>query len=101
MVLFYRASDRIQAYVIRDVLSFHGIKAHVFNEHMSSIVGDVPPDVALPQVWLDDAADQARADAVLREHHAAGRRDGVVFCRACSEENPASFEICWSCGASL
>ena len=50
MVLFYRAGDRIQAYVIRDVLSFHGIKAHVFNEHMSSIVGDVPTDVALPQV---------------------------------------------------
>jgi hypothetical protein len=101
MVLFYRASDRVQAYVIRDVLSFHGIKAHVFNEHMSSIVGDVPPDVALPQVWLDDDADQARALAVLREHQSAGRRDGVVFCRGCREENPATFEICWSCGAGL
>jgi hypothetical protein len=101
MLLFFRANDRIQAYVIRDVLSFHGIKAHVFNEHMSSIVGDVPPDVALPQVWLDDDADQARAAAVLRDHNAASKRVGVLFCRACREENPATFELCWKCGAGL
>ena len=101
MVLFYRAGDRIQAYVIRDVLALHGLKAHVFNEHMSSIVGDVPPDVALPQVWLDDVADHARALAVLREHQSAGERTGVVFCRSCREENPATFEICWKCGAGL
>ena len=101
MLLFFRANDRIQAYVIRDVLSFHGIKAHVFNEHMSSIVGDVPPDVALPQVWLDDDADHARAVAVLRDHTAAGTRAGVLFCRSCREENPATFEICWKCGTAL
>jgi hypothetical protein len=87
--------------VIRDVLSFHGIKAHVFNEHMSSIVGDVPPDVALPQVWLDDDADHARALAVMREHDALGNRVGVLFCGGCREENPATFEICWKCGRSL
>jgi hypothetical protein len=101
MLLFFRASDRIQAYVIRDVLSHHGIKAHVFNEHMSSIVGDVPPDVALPQVWLDDDADHARAAAVLRDHDSACRRVGVLFCRGCGEENPATFELCWKCGTGL
>jgi hypothetical protein len=101
MLLFFRAQDRIQAYVIRDILSHHGIKAHVFNEHMSSIVGDVPPDVALPQVWLDDDADQARAVAVLRDHNAASRREGVLFCRGCGEENPATFELCWKCGTGL
>jgi hypothetical protein len=101
MLLLFRASDRVQAYVVRDVLSFNGIKAHVFNEHMSSIVGDVPPDVALPQVWLDDDADHARAVTVLRDHFAAGKRTGTLFCRACSEENPATFETCWKCGAVL
>ena len=101
MLLLLRASDRIQAYVVRDILSHHGIKAHVFNEHTSSIVGDVPPDVALPQVWLDDDADHARATAVLREHDTAGRRVGVLFCRACGEESPATFELCWNCGAGL
>ena len=101
MLLLCRTSDRLEAYVIRDVLSFHGIKAHVFNEHASSIVGDVPPDVAQPQVWLDDDADQPRALAVLRAHDAGRMRTGVLFCRACREENPATFEICWKCGTGL
>ena len=42
-----------------------GIAAHIFNEHMSSIVGEVPPDVAQPQVWIEDARDRPRANAAL------------------------------------
>ena len=101
MIRVYVARQRFDAYVVADRLNQAGIRAHVFNEHMSSIAGDVPPDVAQPQVWLDDAADHARALAVLREHESAGKRVGVVFCRGCGEENPATFEICWSCGAGL
>jgi hypothetical protein len=33
----------------------------------SSIAGDVPPDVAQPQVWIADDADAPRAQALLRE----------------------------------
>jgi len=94
MLLLCRVSDRLQAYVIRDLLQFNGIAAHVFNEHASSIVGEVPPDVALPQVWLDDEADRPRAMDILREYQTSRSRSGVVFCRACREENPATFEIC-------
>ncbi len=100
MILLVR-TDRTQAYILKDVLARSGIKAHVFNENMSSIVGDVPPEVALPQVWLDDDADHPRAVAILRDYQAARNRRGVVFCRACREENPATFEICWNCGAGL
>lgn len=100
MMLFVRA-DRTQAYLLRDELARHGITAHVFNENMSSIVGDVPPDVALPQVWLDDAADHPRAIALLRDYQAARCQDGVIYCRRCHEENPATFEICWACGNGL
>jgi len=101
MLLLCRVSDRLQAYVIRDVLQRNGITAHVFNEHMTSIMGEIPPEVALPQVWLDDDADRAQALAVLRDHHAQAQRTGVVFCRACREENPATFEICWACAEPL
>jgi len=93
--------DRMQAYLLRDMLLMRGIKAHVFNENMSSIVGEVPPDVALPQVWIDDAADRARAKAVLREYEASRNRAGSVVCTKCHEENPVTFELCWKCGWSL
>jgi len=100
-VILLVRTDRTQAYLLKDALEINGIKAHVFNENMSSIVGDVPPEVAWPQVWLDDDADRARAVAVLRDYHAARARQGVLFCGACREENPATFELCWNCGAVL
>jgi hypothetical protein len=100
-VILLLRTDRTQAYLLKDLLGHHGIKAHVFNANMSSIVGDIPPDQAWPQVWLDDDADRARAERVLRDHLAACNRQGVVFCRACREENPATFELCWHCGTAL
>ena len=36
---------------------------HVFNQHASSIVGDVPPDVGQPQVWIERECDLERAVA--------------------------------------
>ena len=100
MILLLR-TDRTHAYILRDILAMNGITAHVFNEHMSSIVGDVPPEVALPQVWLDDDADHVRALNVLREYGVLRNRTGTLFCPACREENPATFEICWKCGAMI
>ena len=101
MLLLCRALDRVEAYMLRDILALAGIKAHVFNAHMQSVMGDVPMDAALPQVWLDDDADRERAAAVLHAHRANRNRKGTVFCPRCREENPATFELCWSCGASL
>ena len=101
MQRFFIASHRVEAYLLVDRLGHAGIKAHVFNEHMSSIVGDVPPDVALPQVWLDDDTDRPRADAVLREYQAERDRPGSIACAKCGEDNPATFELCWKCGWSL
>jgi len=101
MQRFFVASHRVEAYLLVDRLAHAGIKAHVFNEHVPSIVGDVPPDVALPQVWLDDDDDRARAEAVLREYQAERNRSGSVRCAHCREDNPATFELCWNCGWSL
>ena len=97
----FTAMNRVDAYLLVDRLAHAGIKAHVFNEHMSSIVGDVPPDIAMPQVWLDDDADGARADDVLRAYQIERNRTGTLVCPRCREENPATFDLCWKCGSSL
>lgn len=93
--------DRLQAYLLRDKLAHHGIVAHVLNLHAQGAVGELPPESALPQVWLADPRDRERARRVLAAHEADVRRSGPPwFCRGCGEENPASFELCWHCGAS-
>ena len=42
MFRFYIARQRYDAYLVADRLNQAGIRAHVFNQHASSIVGDVP-----------------------------------------------------------
>ena len=61
MIRFYTASNRFDAYLLADRLKQAGIRAHVFNEHASSIVGEVPPEVGQPQVWLEREQDRERA----------------------------------------
>jgi hypothetical protein len=101
MIRFYVALYRYDAYLLADRLNQAGIKAHVFNQHASSIVGDVPPDVAQPQVWLAHDHDRERAEALLRTLQEEAARGGSVRCRHCSEESPANFDLCWKCGAAL
>ena len=101
MERFYIAFNRFDAYLLLHKLQHAGIAAHVFNEHMQSIVGDVPPEVAQPQVWLERAADRSRAQGVLAALQSERRQAGSVSCAACGEDNPANFELCWRCGASL
>lgn len=100
MILVYVARQRYDAWLVADRLNQLGIRAHVFNQHASSIVGDVPPDVAQPQVWLERECDRERAEVVLREIETAARGSNVA-CRDCGEESPPSFDLCWKCGAAL
>ena len=63
-------------------------------------IGDVPPDLAGPQVWVDDE-NYARACEVLETFRAERERAGSVACSRCGEENPATFDLCWKCGGAL
>jgi hypothetical protein len=101
MIRFYIARQRYDAYLLADRLNQAGIKAHVFNEHASSIVGDVPPDVAQPQVWLANDYDRERAEVLLRTIQEEAARGGSVRCARCGEESPANFDLCWKCGTAL
>ena len=101
MERFYTALNRFDAYLLLHRLQHAGISAHVFNEHASSIVGDVPPDVAQPQVWLADDSDEPRARALLREIELDALRVTPRNCRSCGEQSPGNFDLCWKCGTAL
>jgi len=101
MILFYTARQRFDAYLLADRLKIAGIRAHVFNEHAASIVGDVPPHVAQPQVWLERESDRERAAIVLATLAAEARQVGTRHCHGCGEDSPANFDLCWNCGAAV
>jgi len=102
VIRFYTARQRFDAYLLADRLKQAGIRAHVFNEHASSIVGDVPCDhVAQPQVWLERELDLERAGIVLADMDLDARKTGSLQCAGCREESPATFDLCWNCGGAL
>lgn len=101
MIRVYVAHQRYDAYLVADRLNQAGIRAHVFNEHASSIAGDVPPDVAQPHVWIAIDSDEPRARALLREWEIEALRTTPRYCRHCGEQSPGTFDLCWNCGTAL
>jgi hypothetical protein len=97
----YIAHALLDAYLVRDLLNHAGIVARVLNEHARSGLGEIPFDAAQPQVWIDRDHDAERALILVREFERRRAIQGVVYCRACGEENPANFELCWKCGQGL
>jgi uncharacterized protein YlaI len=80
-----------------DMLSQQGFDATVQRAYASSIAGEIPPDQALPEVWvLDDSRlDEARR-ALHALRHAPHRH---WMCQHCHETVDGPFEQCWNCGA--
>ncbi|MFO1320176.1 MAG: DUF2007 domain-containing protein [Burkholderiales bacterium] len=89
-----------EAHLLRDLLGQAGIEALVFNEHAQSALGEIPFTHASPELWVAEDRDLSRARDVVRAFRSAPapreRR-----CAACGEANPATFDLCWSCGAEL
>jgi hypothetical protein len=80
-----------------DQLSGAGIAANVQRAYACGIAGQIPPDQALPEVWVLDEADHGRAETLMRELRAAPHRHWL--CHGCGESVDGPFEQCWNCGA--
>jgi uncharacterized protein YlaI len=80
-----------------DLLKQGGIAATVQRAYTSSIAGEIPPDQALPEVWL---LDDAQHDVAKRLLHDLRNLPHVHWvCQACQESVDGPFEQCWNCGA--
>jgi hypothetical protein len=85
----------------KNVLEAEGIAAEIRNQHLGSILGDMPFVEVWPELWVHNDLEFDRARQLI---------DGSAFdespadpwrCRECSEENEGQFAACWKCGASV
>jgi hypothetical protein len=83
------------AQVWADALSQAGIAASVQRRFASAIAGQIPPDQALPEVWIDEGAQWARATEFLKAWREPEQRNWLC---ACGERVEGGFEACWACG---
>ncbi|MEO5845229.1 MAG: DUF2007 domain-containing protein [Caldimonas sp.] len=94
-----RAPNLALATLWADMLSNAGVAATVQRMYASSIAGELPPDQALPEVWISDDGELERARTLLHELSHPLHRHWV--CRACQERIDGPFEQCWKCGADM
>jgi len=101
MQKLYTAANLQDAYLLAGRLALAGIEVRILNEHAHGGLGELPFTHVYPEIWLLEPADAARARDILAEHEQGAPQAGARRCRACDEENPAGFELCWRCGAGL
>jgi hypothetical protein len=82
-----------------DMLNQAGVDATVQRMYSSGIAGEIPPDQALPEVWVTDDERLDEARELLAELRRP--RDRLWVCRNCLERIEGPFEQCWNCGAPM
>lgn len=100
MKRIYTAINLPDAHIVANLLAQIGIRTRVLNANASAIAGELPVDAAAPQVWVEEVRDEARARAAV-EQFLRSSVGTPRHCPKCGEENPAAFDLCWSCGAGL
>lgn len=101
MIRLYVAASLAEAHLLLALLADERITAHVFNEHAAGAMGEIPFTHAYPEVWLDNPADLPEARQVIGEYEQQRDLTGSRICQSCGEQSPASFELCWQCGAAF
>ncbi len=80
-----------------DMLCQGGVPATVQRAFASSIAGQIPPDQAQPEIWIED---EAQFDEATQLMHLLRNPPAVHWCCAgCGEAIDGPFEVCWNCGA--
>ena len=96
----YRAANNLEANLVKGLLTGAGIDAVVHGEHLSSVIGELPPTDTAVRVMVKPRH-QDEADTIVADYNQQqraidnGERDWT--CGHCGESNSGHFEICWQC----
>lgn len=85
----------------KNVLESEGIASRIKNEHLGSIVGEMPFIEVWPELWVINDLDYDRAAQLINTAILDESPQDSWKCRKCGEENEGQFAACWSCGQNL
>lgn len=75
-----------------------GLAVSVQREYLGAVVGQLPPDQCLPEVWVED---DDQFEAATRALQALQNRPQRRWHCACGELVEGGFEQCWQCGTMM
>ena len=95
----FDSMDISETVLVRDALIRHGIEAITQNEHSGhSAVPEFRPPV---EIWVAHDSDYDIARRLVESTLSVidSKTEAASWsCANCGTDNPASFELCWSCG---
>jgi hypothetical protein len=100
MKKLFTHENRMIVFNLKNVLQGEGIETVVVNEFAAGGVGDLATFDTWPELWLEDESKLEQAQAIIQDILSSTETDDW-FCRACQEQNDASFQFCWKCGQAV
>ena len=84
---------------MQSLLESHDIKTFLKNQYGSSVMGEVPFVEVVPQLYILEEKDLARAKQLLQLDLPVDEPDEDWVCEECGVEVEGTFALCWKCGA--
>jgi hypothetical protein len=81
-----------------DALEREGIATTVQRQYLVGGIGDLAPDQCLPEIWITELHQEARAGEILSQLKNVKQRRWACVC---GEFIEGGFEQCWQCGAMM
>ncbi len=86
---------------LKDLLEQAGVVCVIRNEVSAGLAGGIPLAESIPELWIQEDQDLAKAEAIKRDWQSEVEIVGGIWrCTACSEQLEPQFTSCWKCGAA-
>ena len=83
----------------RNLLASEGIASEIRNQHLGSIVGEMPFVEVWPELWVKNDLDFDRALQLISDAVGDEAPQASWQCSKCGEDNEGQFAACWNCGS--
>lgn len=100
MIKVFEDFDYSRVGQMRSLLEAHGIRTFIRNEYGSSVVGELPFVEVVPQLFVLEQKDVARAKEILKLDEPVRDPAPDWTCSECGAEVEGSFAQCWKCGST-
>ena len=82
----------------KNILEGEGIRCEIRNQHLGSVMGEIPFVEVWPQLWVVNDLDFDRASQLISDAIADESPAEPWVCSKCGEANEGQFAACWNCG---
>ena len=98
MIKVFENFDFSRVGQMQSLLESHDIKTFIKNQYGSSVMGEVPFVEVVPQLFILEERDLARAKQLLELDLPVDEPGEDWMCAECGVEVEGTFGRCWKCG---